>query len=190
MSPPEVPARLRLEKDERGWRLYASSPEPSVAPLVRWLEAHRPAEMGVDETRVVTAWFPVPPRPLALLAEPEVTEATVDPEGRLCLFAHGQREVVQALLSRLQREGFEIRVKHLAPPPPSAPLLTPGQEEAVRAAADAGYYLIPRALTLHELAASLGVSPASLSERLRRAEARLVTRYVQEHGHDGPRPRA
>lgn len=184
VSPPEVPARLRLERDDDGWRLYASSPEPSVAPLIRWLERHAPSEIGVDAARLVTASFPTPPRSLAILAEPGVTEATIDPEGRLCLFVHGPREDVHALLSRLQKEGVPLQVKHLARPLAHPPLLTPGQEEAVRAAADAGYYLIPRALTLHDLASSLGVSPASLSERLRRAEARLVMRYVREHGQD------
>lgn len=185
MSPPEVAARLRVERDEDGWRVFASSPGPSAAPLVRWLEEQGSTEIGVDAAHVVTAYFPSAPARLAFLADDAVAEASVVPEGRLSLLAHGRREAVHALLARLEKEGADVGVKHLAPPAPPVPLLTPGQEEAVRAAADAGYYLIPRALTLHQLAESLGVSPASLSERLRRAEARLVMRYVREHGQSG-----
>lgn len=185
VSPPEVPARLRIEHDEKGWHLFASSSEPSAAPLVRWLEQQGPTEIGVDAEHVVSAYFRSPPARLALLADEVVAEASVVPEGRLSLVAHGRREAVHALLSRLEKDGVGVEVKHLAPPAHPTPLLTPGQEEAVRAAAKAGYYLIPRALTLHELAESLGVSPASLSERLRRAEARLIMRYVREHGQRG-----
>ncbi len=53
--------------------------------------------------------------------------------------------------------------------------LTEGQYEAIRAAHRAGYYDVPRSTKLKELAAELGVSHQSLSQRLRRAHESLVS---------------
>lgn len=183
IGPPGVPARLRATREAGEWRLYASSPSGTVAPLVGWLEAQAPVDIEVDSARLVTASFREPPRPLAFLSEPPVAEATLDPSGVLSVFARGARQEVHALLVQLEAAGLAPHVRHLAPPLHHEPLLTGAQDAAVRAAASAGFYQVPRKLTLHELAASMGVSTSSLSERLRRAEARLVMRYVREDGH-------
>ena len=52
--------------------------------------------------------------------------------------------------------------------------LTTKQRETLRTAVEAGYFDVPRGVELHELAAQLGVSSQSVSERLRRGTARLV----------------
>ena len=64
----------------------------------------------------------------------------------------------------------------------SARLLTDPQDQALRAAVHNGYYRIPRPLNLQQLAKHLHISSASLSERLRRAEGRVLTRYVHQGG--------
>lgn len=46
--------------------------------------------------------------------------------------------------------------------------ISPKQRETLEAAFDAGYFDIPRQVTLHELATELGVSEQGVSERLRR----------------------
>ncbi|UIP00590.1 helix-turn-helix domain-containing protein [Halobaculum sp. CBA1158] len=51
--------------------------------------------------------------------------------------------------------------------------LTPPQAEALRAAADAGYFAVPREASSEAVAAELGVSKSAFLERLRRAEATL-----------------
>ena len=66
----------------------------------------------------------------------------------------------------------------MAPARDSSALLTPLQEDALRSAVDTGYYRIPRPLNLHQLAAKSDVTAASFSERLRRAEGRVITQYV------------
>lgn len=52
--------------------------------------------------------------------------------------------------------------------------LTEGQEEAVTAAYDHGYYDVPRGVDLTKLAEVIGVSHQALSERLRRGHKTLV----------------
>jgi predicted DNA binding protein len=52
--------------------------------------------------------------------------------------------------------------------------LTDAQEETIMAAYDHGYYDVPRDAALTEVAAAVGVSHQSLSERLRRGHKNLV----------------
>lgn len=59
--------------------------------------------------------------------------------------------------------------------------LTPEQDAAVRAAVERGYYETPRAVEAYELAEELDIPGSTLSYRLRRAEAKLATAYVDDH---------
>lgn len=52
--------------------------------------------------------------------------------------------------------------------------LTALQRETLVTAYERGYYAVPRTTDLGDLAASLGVSPQAVSERLRRATANLI----------------
>lgn len=54
------------------------------------------------------------------------------------------------------------------------------QRTALRAAVDRGYYETPREVDLSELAEELGMPRSTLSYRLRRAESRLATTFVDE----------
>ncbi len=58
-------------------------------------------------------------------------------------------------------------------------LLTRKQWDALQAAATHGYFKIPRAVNLVELAAIIGSSPAALSELLRRAEEKVMMAFVE-----------
>lgn len=57
-------------------------------------------------------------------------------------------------------------------------VLSDDQIETMRVAYERGYFEIPQQTTLEELAAELGVSSQAVSERLHRASAALVERYV------------
>lgn len=72
-------------------------------------------------------------------------------------------------------EALATRQKRL----PAAPELTPRQLRALLAAYEAGYYDIPRPVTLKQLAAQLGITTASMSELLRRAEREVVVAYAR-----------
>jgi hypothetical protein len=56
--------------------------------------------------------------------------------------------------------------------------LTDRQHEALRIAYERGYFDIPRRASLEDVAAELDVSPSSVSERLRRAQTRLIEETV------------
>ena len=56
--------------------------------------------------------------------------------------------------------------------------LTDQQYEALRIAYELGYFEIPRRASLEEVAAELGISASSVSERLRRAETELIEETV------------
>lgn len=58
--------------------------------------------------------------------------------------------------------------------------LTPAQREAVLTAFEAGYFDIPRQVTIAELAEQLGVSDQAVSERLRRGLAKFLTATLHE----------
>lgn len=60
---------------------------------------------------------------------------------------------------------------------PGGPL-TERQRELLELAAAEGYYEVPRRTTHRELAAELGVSAGTVSERLQRVEARLVDAFL------------
>jgi len=56
--------------------------------------------------------------------------------------------------------------------------LTDPQREALRIAYEMGYYEIPQSASLDDVAAELGITASSLSERLRRAETHLIETTV------------
>lgn len=59
------------------------------------------------------------------------------------------------------------------------PDLSPGQEEALLAAIEEGYYEIPRETKTAEVASDLGISRRTFEEHLRRAENKLVKSMVE-----------
>ncbi|WP_137283400.1 helix-turn-helix domain-containing protein [Halorussus salinisoli] len=68
---------------------------------------------------------------------------------------------------------------------PADTLLTDRQLEVLRAAADHGYYERPRTATLTEVAESLGVSKATASDVLQRAEGKIIDWFLGEYAVEG-----
>jgi hypothetical protein len=56
--------------------------------------------------------------------------------------------------------------------------LTDRQHEALRIAYERGYFDIPRQASLEDIAEEIGVSPSSVSERLRRGQTQLIEETV------------
>ena len=87
------------------------------------------------------------------------------------------REHLREGHARLDRHGFSptlLRLFDLERDRYATAGLTPSQHETLVAAVDHGYFDIPRAVSMQELAAELDVSHQALSERLRRAYRSLV----------------
>ncbi|WP_049937947.1 helix-turn-helix domain-containing protein [Haloplanus natans] len=72
-------------------------------------------------------------------------------------------------LRRLTRDGD---------PEPPGNGLTDRQREALRIAYEMGYFEVPRRASLDDVATELGISASALSERLRRAQTRVIETTV------------
>jgi len=90
------------------------------------------------------------------------------------------REVLGEFSSFWQRNaGFRLhRLTRAGQPEPPGDGLTDRQHEALRTAYEMGHFDIPRQASLAEVAAELDVSASSVSERLRRAQTRLIEETV------------
>lgn len=90
---------------------------------------------------------------------------------------------LSALGTRLDEAGIEFDIEYVRDEPsdPAETLLTDRQREVVLRAAEQGYYDTPRGATLTEVAESLGVSKATGSDVLHRAEGKVLKWFIDEH---------
>jgi predicted DNA binding protein len=99
---------------------------------------------------------------------------------------HGQEGALRRVLKRLDREEFPYRVVRASgrpylPDEGGAPL-TPLQSRLLARAWVMGYYAVPRRITLTRLAQQSGRSAPALGKVLRRAEGRIVARWLASEG--------
>ena len=108
----------------------------------------------------------------------------VTPTGWVQAGWFADRATLDAFWSFWDRNG-EFTLRRLTPDDGASPPetgLTEPQREAFRAAYEAGYFEIPRAASLADVAADLDISASSLSERLRRAQTHLAESTVARPG--------
>lgn len=94
---------------------------------------------------------------------------------------HGEEGALRRVLRWLAKEEFPFRVLRASHRPfteEAASPLTPLQSALAARAWALGYYAVPRRITLTRLARLTGRSPPALGKILRRAEGRLVARYL------------
>lgn len=155
---------ITLQRTPTEWRLVAPL-DTQIIPVLRWL-AEEPLLRELEPgTRIV-----VEPREDASLA----------------LGLRAPRGSAERLIAWLRPVAREHRIRRTSAGVADVPSLTPSQDDALTRAVALGYYHVPRGIHLSQLAVKLGVSPAALSERLRRAETRLVTQRAAHVG-GGPR---
>lgn len=77
--------------------------------------------------------------------------------------------------------GYDIEYVRSEPSNPADRLLTDRQREVLLTAATQGYYDTPRGSTLTEVSESLGISKATGSDVLHRAEGTVLTWVIEEH---------
>lgn len=97
----------------------------------------------------------------------------------------GTTEMVQAAYRRLPPEiQRSITIEHVTESLPMLdglqPQLTGRQREVLEAAADLGYYAVPRQATASDVADAVGCAPSTASEHLRKVEARVLSGLVKE----------
>lgn len=181
-SPPPVAVRVKLVRSRLHWSLFVQPTDPTtVGGLADWLAPWSPLRIEFGSRRVLRADFD----PLPAAWETRFKAIDLDmlhllPNGDAVATVSGPRGALAALSHRVSVPGRPMDVEQLRDERADARLLTKAQDEALREAVHAGYYRIPRPLNLHELAGRLSISSSSLSERLRRAEGRVITRFVNE----------
>ncbi len=98
----------------------------------------------------------------------------------------GEEKALGRVVARLDREEFPYRVLRASPRPHPASRadaeLTELQGQLLARAWFLGYYAIPRRATLSRLAKASGRSAPAFGKVLRRAEERLVARWLAAHG--------
>jgi hypothetical protein len=109
----------------------------------------------------------------------------VTPEGWRYTGRFADRTTFDTFREFWQSEGYPFRLHRLTREERGASEgggagdgLTDRQRAAVRTAYELGYFDIPRKASLEDVAAELGITASSLSERLRRAQTHLVERHV------------
>lgn len=182
--PPPFALRLRLLATAERGRLYMQANPPGpVARAAEWLEPYGPRRVEFEDGHVLRVEFDALPEAwLACFRNVAADAIHLQPDGTALVTVTGERAGVAAFAARLGGKGRSVRVRPVATTPARPPLLTAPQESALRAAVACGYYDIPRPINLRDLAGRLGVTSASLSERLRRAEGRVIKRYVADGG--------
>ena len=107
--------------------------------------------------------------------------ATITPTGWRARIRFSSREALAEFNDSCETYGITLQLDQIFEAPPETDDeygLTPKQHETLLAAHEAGYFSIPRTGSLEEIGAELGVSAPSVSERLRRAQDRLIRHTV------------
>ncbi len=97
--------------------------------------------------------------------------------GRGTLHLIGERKNIDALLSDMERKGVSVQVKSIGASEPRD-ILTGKQKDLLVKTLKKGFFEVPRKVSLSDLAAEFDVSPAALSEMVRRLSKRLAEHYI------------
>jgi hypothetical protein len=106
--------------------------------------------------------------------------ANSKPNGKLEWTLLGSDTMVKSLMRELEREnvsGEVVRISKLK----DEEDLTARQENLLQIALEKGYFEFPKKVTLRQLAKTLDVSPATLTEILRRAQKRVIQEHFRGH---------
>jgi hypothetical protein len=182
---PKIPVGMHLRplRPKQGeWSLLVSTFPGKVREAVSWFQKWGPTvcepEPGLSPSRVHMEFPQIPEDWGRLFTTVEVDHLCLTRVDIISLLAKGTPEEISGYLESLQKEvgGTEklrVRGAGLAPYPLER-LLTPRQLETVFLAETLGYYDRDRRLSLRELAKKTDRSLASVSQIMRRAEARIM----------------
>lgn len=91
------------------------------------------------------------------------------------------RDALSTLLHTLREHFTRVKIRRIKTTPAvlSREALTKKQKEAFSLAFESGYYSIPRKCKIENLATKFGIRRVAMQERLRRAELRIFTSYIE-----------
>jgi AraC-like DNA-binding protein len=180
LAAPPAYTELTLRKGRKGFTILALAGRTHADELGRWLRT-----LGAPEIRSVPGKEPTLQATLPRLPDTLAFLAPLLQVERIGLGSDGSA----FLVARATKAKFQEALRHLESmrmPENAVPELTARQAELLQFCADQGYYDIPRRANLRELAHDLGISPTALSRALRRAEARILSAYVERLRHSLP----
>ncbi|MFC7068528.1 helix-turn-helix domain-containing protein [Halobaculum lipolyticum] len=158
------------------------------ADSVGEVEIQRAAE---DVREVVLRVETTDPRLLGPLREARIPIEfpIVVADGVADLTVAGARERLSALATALEATGIGYTVDYVHDALDAEDLLTDAQRRILTAAIETGYYDTPRESTLTALAERQGIAKSTASERLHRAEGKVIKRFAEDAlGVDPERP--
>lgn len=106
-------------------------------------------------------------------------------EGEARLTVTTSHERLSELGEQLDTFGIDYTLHALDHDHSSDDVLTDDQYSLIELAIDAGYYDIPRTCTLTELAKEAGIAKSTCSEKLHRAESKIVRAFAEVEGGAG-----
>lgn len=163
------------------WTLLCISPPGTPARVALWLAAYKPQAVHVGpgpKAKFLRAQFATLPKAWASLhADLLVRHIELTPDGYASLFVEDSLARVRNFLARLPGTypGFGNRRTQAGPEPVR---LTARQMEALSLAVALGYYETPHRVSLRTLAKRLGLGVGSTSQLIRRAQALIITHYM------------
>ena len=89
-------------------------------------------------------------------------------------------EAYKSIVSALEKSGHKVNVLKMGSFEPKSGVLTEKQEKIFWLALKGGFFDYPRKIGTQELSAKLGISPATLSEILRRGTRRILEHYFEK----------
>jgi len=88
-------------------------------------------------------------------------------------------DAYQSILKELQKTGHKVNVRKIGKFQQQIDVLTEKQERIFWLALKSGFFDYPRQVDMKELSKKLGISPATLSEIIRRGTRRLLEHYFK-----------
>jgi predicted DNA binding protein len=99
-------------------------------------------------------------------------------DGTVTLTVTATRDRISELGDQLELFGMSYELLYIHQSVDSTELLTEPQRQLLATAVESGYYDVPRECTLTELAEKEGIAKSSASERLHRAESKVITEWA------------
>lgn len=183
---PPFDVRVKFIRNGGRLALLVWGTERAPARIASWVEScGARAEMVVGPRDGRVSWFLLDGLPAAweeLVARVDVLDLAIGRDGEARLAAEGTSEDLRWLADQAGTSGAprpRVRGMGRARDQPWREGPTARQHEALATAEAHGYYDVRRATNLAELAQTMGISSAALSELLRRAEAHIVRLYLR-----------
>ncbi|WP_160135588.1 helix-turn-helix domain-containing protein [Halococcus salsus] len=156
--------------------------EPLVRRLADTSEVGSYEVVYRDETMLLVRLTSSVTEPYEVYLESEILpqEPSILRNGRFSVELTDSHERLSVFIDELAAADIPYQILSLSQSYDSNELLTDHQEEFISAAVERGYYDTPRNCTLAELAASFDIHKSAASRLLRRAESRIITKFVAE----------